>query len=247
MKQHLEQLIKDLAPLCRAKNPVDPASFKQIPHFTTIFPDLELWPMLASLSGDDGIAYIEHKKIAPGERLITRGKFDQMIYWILDGSLNIIAQIKGHAKIVHRARQGECVGELGVLRGAIRNADVVAGEQGVDVLELDWAITDKNAELGKDFHRLIALHLADKLDTAYSKELDIITNSITVLQQKTSQLIEKNRQLQKTLQQHHLSLGAQQDLDQTLMLGEAIANIRESLDLLQREEGKKALDKFGIV
>ncbi|MFZ5775401.1 MAG: cyclic nucleotide-binding domain-containing protein [Thermodesulfobacteriota bacterium] len=247
MKQQTEKLIKELAPLCRATNPVDPDCFRQVPHFDAIFPAKELWPVLVRLSGDDGIAYIERKQVKPGEKLISRGKFDQMIYWILGGSLNIVAEIKGHAKVVHRARQGECVGELGVLRGAIRNADVVGGEQGAEVLELDWAITDKNAELGKDFYQLIALHLADKLDNAYSKELEILVNSITILQQKTSQLIDKNRQLQKIVQKHHLAADLQEDMDQTLMLGEAIANIRESLSLLQQREDRKALDRFGVV
>jgi len=79
---------------------------------------------------ENEIAYIEYKEYPEGEKLIAEGQSDQMIYWILAGHAHIVNTIKNQPQIIHEAREGECIGEQTVLRGAIRTADVVAGEGG---------------------------------------------------------------------------------------------------------------------
>ena len=115
------------------------------------------------------------------------------------------------------------------------------------MLEFDWAITEKSPVLGKYLYHLIALHLADKLDNAYGKQLKIIANSIQVLHEKTSQLIDRNRQLEQQLMEHSIMLDKELHIDQEQALSHAIASIKESLSLLKIQESKDNLDKIGIV
>lgn len=236
-----------LLQFAKAKTPIDPKLLGFIPYFTAIFTDRKLWDIIVRLSGDDGIAHLEHKGFEPGQKLIAKGQFDQRIYWILGGSAQIVSEIKGQSKVIHEARKGECIGELGVLRATIRTADVIAGKKGVDVLELDWAITEKSPALGKDFYHLIALNLADKLDCAYDKQLKIIANSIHILHEKTSQLIDRNRHLEKILEDHTIAFKPEHTVSQEEAVSHAIASLKESLLFLEIEENRNNLDKLGVV
>lgn len=239
-------LIKKLTKYAKATHPINPKMLRKIPHLTTIFPDEALCSLLVRLSGDDGIAHFEHKNYQAGETIIAKGKFDQMIYWVLSGQADIVTTIKNQPKIIHKSHPGECIGALGVLRGAVRTADVVAGKEGVSVIELDWAITDKEPDLGKLFYHLVALNLADELSHAYNMQLQIISNSIDILQKKTSQLIQNNRSLERLLNENNIPVEDKLGKDQAQTLNMAIANIRESLSLLEMQAKRDNLDTFGI-
>ncbi len=238
-------LVERLSEHAKATNPIDLELLTKIPHFTNIFPDKELWALIVRLSGDDGIAHFEQKVFQPGAKLIGKGKFDQMVYWILSGHANIVTTIKNQPKIIHKSNPGECIGALGVLRGAVRMADVIAGEEGVSVIELDWAITDKNSDLGKDFYHLVALNLADELDLAYNMQLQIISNSIQILQNKTATLIKDNRYMETLLRENDIPVTAELQADQSQALNIAITNIRESLSLLEFQADRQDLNTFG--
>lgn len=235
-----------LRPHAKARKSIEPQLLKRIPHFKDIFPDEGLWPLLVQLSGDDGVAYIEKKRFEPGQPIITQGRFDQMIYWVLAGEAHIVARIKDQPKIVHKTRVGECIGALAVLRGTVRSADVVAGADGAGVLELDWAISEKNPELGKAFYHLLALNLADTLDTAYQTHLTLIANSVQLLREKTAKLIEQNRKLERLLVKHEIKITGELRSDPGQSLSQAIANLKESLTLLERQEDNANLDRFII-
>ncbi len=246
-RTNLSNRIRELGRCTKAIKPVDHSLLGRIPYFGQIFPDRELWPVLVLLARKDGTAYIERRRLAAGEKLIYRGQTEQRIFWILAGSAQVVTTIEGRAKVIHEATKGECVGELSVLKGGIRTADVVAGTKGADVLTIDWAITAQCPELGKDFYHLLALHLADKLATAYNKQLKIIANSIKVLHEKTAMLIERNRLLEKKLKQHHIDLESGLEMGHEETLGQAIASIKESLSLLTARENEHNLDKLGLV
>ena len=243
--QKHDGIIAELQPFAKAKNPVAPELLGIIPYFSTVFPDKKIHTLLVRLSGDDGIAYLEKKHFKAGEKLIGKGQIDQMIYWVLDGQVDIVATISNQPKIIHQSKRGECFGALGVLRGAIRNADVIAGEKGVTVLELDWSLTDRNQELGKNLHHLLALNLADNLESSYEKQLKIIDNSLKILHEKTFQILKKNRTLEKLLSDNKIKFESESSTDNAQALEEAIVNIRESLDLLESQEEQRNLDKLG--
>lgn len=239
----MTSLLKELTPLARAGNPIDHRLLKQIPYFESIFKDKNLWPILTRMSGEGGIAHIELKEFRPGETIISKGTFDQMIYWIIKGSANVIALIKDHAKIIHKSEKGECIGELGVLRGAPRNTDVIAGRKGATVIEVDWAIAEKSHELGEHFFNLLTLHLADKLDKSYSKHIKTINNALNMVHEKTASLIEKNRNLAAILKENGIN-DVQSDIPEEQALSHAIANIRECLELLMFQENNNNLEEL---
>ncbi|MDH3394131.1 MAG: cyclic nucleotide-binding domain-containing protein [Desulfobulbaceae bacterium] len=239
--------IDALRSFAKAKSPIDPTLLEIIPYFSMVFPDKGMHALLASLCGEDGIAYLEKKRFKPNERLIGKGQIDQMIYWVLEGQVNVVTTINNQPKVIHKSTRGECFGALGVLRGTIRNADVVAGDKGVTVLELDWSLTDRNQELGKNLYHLIALNLADNLDNSYDKQLKIISNSLNVLHEKTYMLIKKNRKIEKLLEQNNISFENDSATDHAQALEQAIVNIRESLSLLENQEEKRNLDQLNTI
>lgn len=245
--QKHDAIIEALQHFAKAKKPIDPALLNIIPYFSTVFPDKRMAELLTRLSGKDGTAYLEKKHFKAGTKLIGKGQLDQMIYWVLNGQVDIVTTINNQAKIIHKSTRGECFGALGVLRGAIRNADVVAGEKGVTVLEMDWSLTDRNQELGKNLYHLIALNLADNLDKSYEKQLKIIDNSLKVLHEKTFLLLEKNRKMEKLLTQNKINYDNDSETGHAQALEEAIVNIRESLSILESQEERRNLDQLGTV
>ncbi len=234
-----------LLPLAKATTPINPELLGNIPYFDSVFHDKELWPILTKLSGSGGIAHIELKEYGSGDKIISKGQFDQMIYWIVKGSANVLATIKNQSKIVHKSEVGECIGELGVLRGSPRTTDVVAGKLGVTLIEIDWAIAEKDPELGKFFFNLLTINLADKLDDAYSKHAKIIANAIDMINEKTSSLINRNKKLLAIIKKHDINIDLQDDCQQEQALSHAIENIKESLDLLKHQESHNNLKKMG--
>lgn len=245
-KERVAVTAESMQPIAKAITPIEPKLLKRIPYFQEIFPDEALWPLLVRLSGDDGVAYFEKKQFSPGQKMITQGKFDQMIYWVLSGEAHIVARIKERPKIVHKALAGECIGAMAVIKGTVRSADVVAGGGGARVLELDWAITDKTPELGQAFYRLIALNLADTLEHSYSTHLTLIANAVQMLREKTGQLIDQNRKLERLLAKHKIMIDEDQRGDPDHSLGQAIANLKESLLLLEQQEENANVDGFII-
>jgi len=243
----LSDTIHRLAPYANASRPLNAGLLLDIPYFDTVFPEKEMWPVLARLAGEDGRAYISRRSFGRGEKIMAKGQRDHNIYWILDGSTQVVTVIQGQSKVIHEAVKGECLGELGVLKGTERSANVMAGKKGADLLCLDWRVCGVHPELGRRLYQLLALHLADKLECAYDKQLRIIGNSIKVLHEKTSILIEKNRLLERSLRRHGIDIGGEMGTDQEEALEYAIATIKESLSLLMAQEQKNSLDRLGLV
>jgi len=246
-------LIKELKRYAKAKNPIDANLLGKIPYFTDIFPDKKLWPVLVRLSKKDvitfenEIAYIEYKKYLEGDKLIIEGQSDQVICWILSGYANIVNTIKNKPKIIYKAEKGECVGEQTVLRGALRTADVVAGEKGVSVLRIDWSIIERSSELAKAFYHLFALNLTDKLNKVYKNQLKIITTSIKALLNEITDPIEKYRRLENLLKKDSIDFDSKTQINQNNYLAHVTANIKKSLALLEMYNDRDRQDILGII
>ncbi|HHK60554.1 MAG TPA: cyclic nucleotide-binding domain-containing protein [Desulfobacterales bacterium] len=240
-------LVRRLSPFATAADFIDWRLLAAIPYFTDVFPDERLWPILVRLADAEDEAYIRERRIDPDKIFIRRGEEDRMIYWILDGRARIFIEIAGTAKEIHTAGKGECVGELGVLRQEPRTANVIAGHHGLRVLAFDWQIADRHPEVGGRLYSLVARHLADKLECAYGKQLQIIVNSLRVLQERTQRLTERCRQLETLLREHGITPGCASGLDPQEALDRAIASIRESLSLLERKQNDTALERIGVV
>ena len=240
-------LVRSLSPFATAADFIDWRLLAAIPYFTDVFPDERLWPLLVRLADQEDKPYIQERRIDPDKVLIRRGEEDRMIHWILEGRARILIDIAGTPKEIHTAGKGECVGELGVLRREPRTADVLAGRHGLRVLAFDWRIADRHPEVGGRLYSLVARHLADKLECAYGKQLQIIVNSLRVLQERTQRLTERCRQLESLLREHGIAPAPLDGIDQQEALDRAIASIRESLALLERKQNDTALERIGVV
>ncbi len=252
-KSKSDILIKELKPFAKAKNPINVSHLEKIRYFTDIFPEKELWSVLVRLSKKDlitheeDIPYLEQKDYKEGDKLITKGLFDQTLFWLLSGHLHIVTSIKDHTNTIHESKAGECIGELSVIRGSMRTADVLAGEGGASVLQLDWSIIERSPELGKDLYHLIALHLADKLDKAYGRQIKIITNSINMVHTKAADLIKKNKKLEKILYESSIDYKPESQTEQSESLIDDLAKIIESLSHMEVQEGEGRFDLLGII
>jgi len=240
-------LVRELSPFATAADFIDWRMLAAIPYFAEVFPDERLWPILVRLADEDDAAYIAERRVGPGRHLIKRGDRDRMIYWLLEGRARILIDIAGRPKEIHTAGKGECIGELGVLRREPRTADVVAGPQGARVLVFNWLLADRYPEVGGRLYSLVARHLADKLENAYGKQLQIIVNSLKVIQERTQRLTERCRRLEALLREHDISSEPSNALDQEEALDRAIVSIRESLSLLERKQNDTALERIGVV
>ncbi len=239
-------LIEALKSHRKADNPIPPEILGHIPYFEEVFKEKEFWPVLVELAGSDGIAHIELKKFKQGETIIELGKFDQMIYWVIKGNTQVITKMGKQPKIIHTSKKGECIGELGVIKGLQRTAHVVAGKEGAELIEVDWAITDKDPELGKYFFHLLCLHLADKLDKSYARQIQIFARAIKVINERTASLIQQNKELLNLLRKNNISYTDKVKIDQDQALSIAISNIKETLSLLVDKENQGDLHKLGL-
>ncbi len=93
----------------------------------------------------------------------------------------------------------------------------------------------------------MARHLADKLECAYGKQLQIIVNSLRVLQDRTQRLTERCRQLEVLLHEYGITPACGMGIDPQEALDRAIASIRESLSLLERKQNDTVLERIGVV
>jgi hypothetical protein len=157
-----------------ARNPLNPEILLKLPYFTDVFgKDEELCGTLALLSNSDGHPYLSQKNLKPGEVIIKKGDFSNTIYWLLQGHMEVIKVLGGKPVLVARYKdEGQCFGELSVINGVPRSADVRAAKDGAAILEIDWSVTSLCRELDAKFHKLLSRAACEKLDDSY-KAFDI--------------------------------------------------------------------------
>lgn len=78
---------------------------------------------------------IEYK---PGETIIVEGKYDNWVYWLIDGKIDVI---KNNYKVASFERIGDMFGEMGILEGDARSASVFACTETI-CLAIDMSILD---------------------------------------------------------------------------------------------------------
>lgn len=174
-----------------AENPVDPNLFADVPFFEEVFSnDFELWEILTKLAGADGISHIEDKRFREGESIIKEGGMDQMVYWMIDGKTEVFAMQNNKRRLVKWFKNGDCFGELAIIKENIRTADVLAGKGGARVLEIDWAITSRCFELDALFTKLMLKTVAAKLEESFGIPGGIIKVTAKYIKERDEQIRE---------------------------------------------------------
>lgn len=181
-----------------AENPIDHRLLGEIPFFKEVFSeDVELWEMISKLAGASGIAHIEDKQFKPGQKIIGKESIDQMVFWVISGEAEAISEQSGKQRVVKRFKKGDCFGEITIIKGQPRTSDVIAGKEGVRVVELDWALADRCFELKALFAELMLKTVADKLENTFGVPGRIISGASKLLKERD----EKIQALQKEIHQ----------------------------------------------
>lgn len=186
-------LTENLPDRLKAESAIDPELFKLIPLFDEAF-DETLWPILTKLSDSSGIAYIEHKIYKSKETIIKQGHHDMKIFWLLKGRADVIISRKGRNLLLAKKYEqvGSCFGENAIIDPRERTAFVYAGkEEGCEVLEIDWSITEICFELKANFNELLLKTINLKLIEAYS-QLNKAFQSIEILKNVNKKLLSEN-------------------------------------------------------
>jgi len=113
------------------------SALRQIPEFSDCSEDLL----------DMVFKYSKPVNLKPGEILIQEGLFDQWVYFIINGELDVIIADKNLG-----ATSGPIVGERCIL-GEPRGADLVAGKEGLLALGVEMTIIDQLNRDVNDFQK----------------------------------------------------------------------------------------------
>lgn len=186
-------LTENLPDRLKAESPIDPELFKLIPLFDEVF-DKNSWSVITKLSGSSGIAYIEHKTYKSKETIIKQGQLDMKIFWLLKGRADVIISREGRDLLLAKKYEqvGACFGENAIIDPRERTAFVYAGkEEGCEVLEIDWSITEVCYELKANFNELLLKTINLKLIDTYS-QLNKAIQSIEVLKNVNKKLLSEN-------------------------------------------------------
>jgi CRP-like cAMP-binding protein len=106
----------------------------------------EDWEKLAKLTGRDGkTPYLRIITVPPGVAFIQKGQMDMHIFIVLDGTVEaMLRDESGKVITAKKCHIGECVGELAVIEGTLRSADVQAsGDRPARLLKIDWSVTEQ--------------------------------------------------------------------------------------------------------
>ncbi len=184
----LKDFIKENKEL-NAEKPVDHNLLEKIPFFTEVFSDdRELWEIITKLAGSTGIAHIEDKSFKPGEKIVKTGSLDQMVFWVIEGMAEVVVPEGAKKRVIKNFKVGECFGELTIIKGQPRTADVTAGKDGARVLEFDWGITERCFELKALFTELLLKTVADKLQDTFGLPGKIISQAARFLKDRDDKI-----------------------------------------------------------
>ena len=150
-------------------------------------------------------------RFEPGDVIINEGEFDNWVYWLIDGSVDVT---KNGVKIKHFKRFGDMFGEMGIMEGEPRSASIVSDTVSiclkVDASIIDHLSPEKKARCWSNFLSNIAhegknrlVETTDKLAAAnrnllkYKKALREEKINIETLKNKLDKLQARNDQLKK--------------------------------------------------
>jgi len=236
------------------REPIDPTLFDDLPHFNALFDTFvnadssfvdaqQFWELLCRIgSSKTGAPFIRTRSYHRGDISIQRDTYLQNIYWLLEGGVEIRREIAGKNRVVYVCNQpGDCFGELTVLLGAARSADITAAGKGVTrVLELDWGITTlpQLPELNSLFHIIISRTLAEKLKQIYVEPEKVAKRAITHIQKAKAEeekVRQENIDIKLLLKREGINPARISPPKSEEVMGYAIDSLKELLILMERE------------
>jgi eukaryotic-like serine/threonine-protein kinase len=108
---------------------------------------------------------LELVNVSPGERLITQGEAGDALFIVQDGTLSVTVAKDGHEQKVAQLRESDLAGEMAVLTGEPRCANVDALTQ-AKVWKLDKSHFEIVAELNPDLRMFLTELVTKRLETS---------------------------------------------------------------------------------
>ncbi len=162
----------------------------------------------------------------PAETIISEGKYDNWMYWLISGKVDVI---KNNCHVATLQRVGDMFGEMGILEGDARSASVYASTSSI-CLAIDMSILD-HPELERKISR-----------NAFCKDVAYVTKSR--LATTTNRLTEAEQGLEDTKQL--LAQSEQKLLENRQILKKTLGLLEEKDTLLEEKEKEIAMLKDRI-
>ena len=106
---------------------------------------------------------MKRRSVTSGERVVTAGQLPDALYVVTSGTFRV--EVPGAPTV----GAGECIGELGLLDGEERSADVVAATDS-EVLVLDQRTFESHLDAHPTFARALLELVARRLRDAVQKD-----------------------------------------------------------------------------
>jgi len=181
-----------------AASPIDYNLLEKVPFFEEVFSgDRGLWKLITQLAGATGIAHLEDKNLRPGQKIVHSGSLDQMVFWVIAGVAEVVAEAGGKKRVVKVFKEGECFGELTIIKAQPRTADVIAGKNGARILEFDWAVAERCFELKALFTELLMKTIAEKLQDSFGMPGKIIDQASRFLKNRDEKIKRLESEISK--------------------------------------------------
>ncbi|WP_028574322.1 protein kinase domain-containing protein [Desulfonatronovibrio hydrogenovorans] len=128
--------------------------------------NLELFRSISRVSLSALLNALVKIRVSPGQRLITRGEPGDCLYLIQEGSFLVFVETREEAfQVIARLRPGDVVGEMSVLTGEPRTANVDAETQGV-IWKLEKDQFNGLALTNPDLRMFLTEVMANRFDTS---------------------------------------------------------------------------------
>ena len=99
------------------------------------------------------------RTVPPGEPLCHQGEEGDEVYLVVQGKAIVVAEEDGQREERAVLQRGSCVGEMSILACRPRNATVLAGDEGLEVLVLSGSdfreVLRREPEIGLELFKVL--------------------------------------------------------------------------------------------
>lgn len=114
------------------------------------------------------------QRYGQGEYLIQEGTSGTRMYFIVSGSVMVMAETDGKRVELDTLNEGSCVGEMSMIDRMPRSASVVAIKETVALALNETVLRHANPELCLKLYRNLATTLSERLRASEAKYLDLL-------------------------------------------------------------------------
>lgn len=165
----------------------------------------------------------------PGETIIDEGKYDNWVFWLIEGRIDIV---KTAVTVATFQRVGDMFGEMGILEGDARSASVIACTP-TTCLTIDMSILDHPDIKHKISQEAFCRDVAQITKTRLARTTSRLSESAHELELIKHQLAEYEKRYKEAMQTIKKTLLKLDEKDHEIL------SLRHELDTALQELRKK--------